>query len=178
MLILFKCTCNILKLTFCYRHELYCNFLVPDLKKTIISGILREHVRATSTAGDTDAPLVSWLQIIVFFLESDLKKTMAVLLESMLERLARLETQMHHVFNGSNSSLLLNMSSLAQGDGHPLHAEGGCELKRSLPRDVTCFDLIKFSGLQSNRPFSNYFWWIVRLQHHPLRLYFSILWMA
>ncbi|KAK3083190.1 hypothetical protein FSP39_016376 [Pinctada imbricata] len=57
------------------------------------------------------------------FTAYDLKKTMAVLLESMLERLARLEHQMHHVFNGSNTSLPYNLSLLALGEGHPLRAE-------------------------------------------------------
>lgn len=55
----------------------------------------------------------------------DLKKTMAVLLESMLERLSRLENQVHHVMNVSNSSLAnLTRPLLTEQSEDSIHAEG------------------------------------------------------
>lgn len=55
----------------------------------------------------------------------DLKKTMAVLLESMLERLSRLEVQVHHVMNVSNSSLAnLTRPLLTEQSEDSIHAEG------------------------------------------------------
>jgi hypothetical protein len=56
---------------------------------------------------------------------TDLKKTMAVLLESMLERLSRLEVQVHQVINMSNSSIVnLTRPQMADQIDDSLHAEG------------------------------------------------------
>lgn len=56
---------------------------------------------------------------------TDLKKTMAVLLESMLERLSRLEVQVHQVINMSNSSIVnLTLPQMTDQTDDSLHAEG------------------------------------------------------
>ncbi|XP_078323350.1 alpha-1,6-mannosylglycoprotein 6-beta-N-acetylglucosaminyltransferase A-like isoform X3 [Crassostrea virginica] len=88
------------------------------LKNEIIS-LSEKYVRALSRENTdiVDGPYAGR------FTAYDLKKTMAVLLESMLERLSRLEVQVHHVMNISNSSMAnLTRPSVDQSEDS-LHAE-------------------------------------------------------
>ncbi|XP_062614039.1 alpha-1,6-mannosylglycoprotein 6-beta-N-acetylglucosaminyltransferase A-like isoform X1 [Saccostrea cucullata] len=89
------------------------------LKNEIIS-LSEKYVRALSreNADIVDGPYAGR------FTAYDLKKTMAVLLENMLERLGRLEVQVHHVMNISNSSLVnLTRPLMADQSEDSLHAE-------------------------------------------------------
>lgn len=89
------------------------------LKNEIIS-LSEKYVRALSRENTdiVDGPYAGR------FTAYDLKKTMAVLLESMLERLSRLENQVHHVMNVSNSSLAnLTRPLLTEQSEDSIHAE-------------------------------------------------------
>ncbi|XP_048773729.2 alpha-1,6-mannosylglycoprotein 6-beta-N-acetylglucosaminyltransferase A-like isoform X2 [Ostrea edulis] len=95
-----------------------------EVLKNEIIGLSEKYVRALSRENNdiVDGPYAGR------FTAYDLKKTMAVLLESMLERLSRLEVQVHQVINMSNSSIVnLTRPLLTDQTDDSLHAEGTTE---------------------------------------------------